>query len=1156
MNRRNNCLFLGMLLVLLGLQSAFAQVDYSTATLKGVVYDPQGAVVAKGTVTVTSVATGISKTVTVKSDGSYTIPVLQPGDYRITFEAPGFEKEVVKSFILQVGTTSVYDAHLKVGATTETIEIQGESAPVIQVTQTQQADYINQIAELNLPSVSRDYSNTIQLLPGMTNAENIHTSGAQRNIGAFVVNNFTTAGGNGRGGLVTIDGGENDYGSGAARTSHISPDAIQELQVNRNSFDAEFGFTLAEHVNIVTKSGGNQLHGNVFGLFRDQVTDAKPFFQIGNNNPMNQDFHVGGNLGGPLVKNKLFFFLNTEAYRTTYEGLKNFNTPFLQGLNDMQTGDAGIAAAQRAYVAQVSAVSPALGAALANSLVPATNPVCGLVPGGCVNALIGGQSGFFRDDDRWVDSVARLDWLPNDNNTFTARFLVERSDDPLFLPGPAGGYSAGQGPVTAASYAVNVTTRDYEVLTTWSHIFSPSLVNTLRVQIVPDSVGDFTWNNGVGGATLPFDAFTDGFATLGPILGSEVLTHERRYQFEDSVTWSKGKHTFKFGESYRPVKYTYFDNLYAHSQIAFVPGVTPVVLASGATSPLVAQFVGVNFFLQSQPGAPPNAFGVGCVGGVIATAPLCLGPPGASLTALQAFAAGLPTQFRTSTGNNAFIPFWAHYGGVYFQDSWKMTSRLTVDYGVRFDVDAEPFPNTSPFKYASPRVGFAYDMFGDHKTLLRAGGGIFVAPAQFQDAYYSNLYNPTGATGFAQGVETLGQPGYNALLGQLFGSGNFPGLGVVSAANYAAAGIPIAQGNPNGIGIVNPAGGYKNNYGIQASLSIQQEVSRNTSLEIGYNMQHTIHLQDPLEVGYVNSGASLPLIGPLLVPNPANNPIIAGQPKFETLTEYCGCGGAIYHAATVSLTRRFADHLQFQANYTWSHAIDDVLDFSSFNSSYFPTSPGKDRATSPYNIGQLFTANAVYITPFHGDSGNFLLRALANITLSPVVSIHSGTPWELLDSPPTGPAFNALGQPTGANGLTQEAINQARPFNAPRDTGLLPWNYRWDMRLNKDIHLSKSHEAMTLGLSVTAANILNHTNFTGVNGIFPVASALQPIATAFPIIGPGNQVLQTVNVLNGPYNLRGVKGADFNGTIPGSNPLSFDSADIARQVQFGVRLNF
>src|SRR5215472_1269900 len=464
MKRLTSLWFLsGLLVTTLGFLPVRAQVDYSTATLRGVVYDPQGAVIGRASVTVTNSTTGFTKTVKSNPDGSYVIPVLQPGVYQITVEAQGFQKEVVKTFTLEVGNVSVYDAHLKVGVPTEIVEVIGDSAPVIQITQTQQADFISQIAEQNIPSVSRDYSQTIQLLPGMTNAEAIHSSGAQRNIGAFAVNNFTTAGGNGRGGLVTIDGGENDYGSGISRTSHISPDAIQELQVNRNSFNAEFGFTLAEHVNIVTKSGGNQFHGSVFGVFRDQVTDAKPFFQIGNNNAMDQDWHIGGSLGGPLAKDKLFFFLNTEAYRTTFESLKTFNTPFVTGPS----------AGQQAYIQKVAVTNPGAAAALTAILTPGNNPF--------VKKLIAGQSGFVPGDQKWVDSMARLDWQPNTSNTVTFRFLHEREDSPLDLGGGAGGYGAGVGPTIGASYSTQDTIRDYEALVTWSHIFSPSLLNTLRV---------------------------------------------------------------------------------------------------------------------------------------------------------------------------------------------------------------------------------------------------------------------------------------------------------------------------------------------------------------------------------------------------------------------------------------------------------------------------------------------------------------------------------------------------------------------------------------------------------------------------------------------------------------------------------------------------
>ncbi|HEY6972315.1 MAG TPA: hypothetical protein VJA94_24090, partial [Candidatus Angelobacter sp.] len=178
------------------------------------------------------------------------------------------------------------------------------------------------------------------------------------------------------------------------------------------------------------------------------------------------------------------------------------------------------------------------------------------------------------------------------------------------------------------------------------------------------------------------------------------------------------------------------------------------------------------------------------------------------------------------------------------------------------------------------------------------------------------------------------------------------------------------------------------------------------------------------------------------------------------------------------------------------------------------------------------------------SSANLLSRFFGDITLAPIVNIHSGTPFELFFTPPTG--FGSAAAP--GNGLVQEALNQARPFNAPRDSGILPWNYRWDMKFNKDIRLSRNHEGLRLGLSVIAANLLNHTNFTGVNGLFPVATAAGALATPFPNGG---------NLLNGPFNVQGVKARDFTpGFLAGQVPLAFNSADIARQVQFGLRLSF
>jgi len=1151
-------LFLAMAVVLVALP-VFAQVDYSTATLKGTIYDQQGAVISGASVTVTNPTTGTTKVVKSTADGAYSAPLLQPGTYKVTFEKQGFSKEIAQSVTLTVGEVALYDVHLKVGTTSDVVEVTGESAPLIQVEQTQQANTINQMQEQNIPSVSRDYSQTIQYLPGISNAEAVHASGSQRAIAAFPTNNFTTAGGNGRGGLVTIDGGENDYGSGISRATHLSPDAVQELQVNRMSFNAEFGFTLAEHVNVVTNSGSNKYHGSAYGYFRDQLTDARPWFRqtIPSFNPghaIDQDDRLGGTFGGALVKDKLFFFTNYEYSRTTTAHFKDFvDNPLMTGpadINDASVALANIAKAQTAYINKVvNPLTPLQRTLLTNLLTPSLSPT--------VQGAIAGQSGRFLDDTRWHDVVARMDWQPNQNNSFMARFLHERNENPLAVSDSLTGAPNG---------GTNTVLRDYEVLTSWSHIFSPTLVNSLRVQYVPDNTADVGYNNGFGGDHLP-NNIVSGLITTGATLGSPgYFSHQRRYQFEDSVTWSRGRHTFKFGESYRPVKYSVQNNLYANSQIAYLNGLIPLTPFLG--------IAGIN-------GVANPATGV-------------------TLTAAQAFGlrllnpgTGLPTgtplpqpvQFRTSFGN-PFWSEWSHYGGAYAQDSWKINNRLTVDFGSRFDVDAEAFPGSPVNFYASPRIGFAFDVTGDHKTVVRAGGGIFVAASELQAEYYSNLYNPDGSHLVQAEVTSGTDPAFAAMIAASVANGNLP-LRPPTKQDFIAAGINVTNTTPHGVFITNPTGGYKNNYAEQASLSIDRELTRNMSLEIGGNWQHTIHLQDPLEVGFVQDKTKPvdPLLGPMLTPNPANNgliPVAGGVqvPRIETLTQYCPCGGATYFAGTASLTRRFANHLQFQGNYTWGRSIDDVLDFSSFNSSFYPTIQGKDRAVSPYNISHSFTATAVYTTPFEGGSGhNWLSRVFADITLAPVVNMHSGIPFEIFIDPGTGLGHPAgvptlASAPTGtfatpptSNGLVQEASNQARPFNAPRNSGIGAWLYRMDMRVSKDFYVNKER-GIKVGVIATAANLFNHANFTGVNGDFPglastatLNAAGSPLDQSFPLAG-GNG---TVNLLNGPYNFKGIKAIDF---IPsknalgqsiltlGGSSLAFNTADIPRQVQFGLKVSF
>lgn len=1248
-----------MLVLLLAALPGFGQVDYSTATLKGTVLDVQGGGVPGATVTISNAATGLSKTQKSGPEGGYLFPLLPIGSYQLEVTATGFDKAIAKDVVLSVGEAAIVDIHLTVGTANVTVEVTSQ-APLIQTEQVQQANDINQTQVEQLPNVNRSFDTYAQTLPGISNAAAVHDSGSQRAIGAFPVNAFTTAGGNGRGGLVTIDGGENDYGSGITRTYFLPVDAIQEFQVNRNGYNAEYGFSYNEAVAIVTKSGTNTLHGAAFGTYRNNNTDAGQYFQPlgpGGDRLFDQNTHLGGNLGGAIIKDKLFFFAAYEGFQTAFKTNINFqNSPQLTNLTQAQT----------TYI-QTLAAAPFCGpepcATLAANLTTALTPINSAV----VNGLIGtpgnafgipNQSGVFTNRDTWNDGVIHIDWQPNANNSITLRGLAETEVN----PGAFGGSEYGQIANLAPSETIANATRDYEVVGAWTHIFSPTLFNALRVQAVPEYIANVPYLQSSGGQTVPFSIIGGGFGNFGPVIGAfpGYLSREKRFEFEDSISWTHGTHSFKFGASYRPAKYDISNGLYAHSQIVYLPGIVglgalagPATIAgkgtNGAFTPPLGpldldSLITYNIVNGLTPSIPCNFFYT------VGTGPGQCGPANsfsaANLTGLQSFSAAIPVQFRTSFGNPTFIG-WGHYGGVYAQDSWKVVPRLTINVGIRFDVNAEPFPTggtqtfcspippvaantvsgttctgptpngvlrtfqTNPPNgetfYTSPRVGLAWDVTGDHKTLVRASGGAYVGASELQVVYYSHLYNPNGAN-LSQAEVTLGQDAsfFNLVAASTI-AGNLPVLPPTAqdfanacttfptspcdGTTPASTGLSVGPGQPHGVIITQgdrPCGGgdpfgcgtYRSAYSTQGGISIQRELEPNLSLEVGYNFQRTFHIQDPRETNFAQavsgptdpSGPGIPLVDPYLGPM-----LVPINPNVETGTLYCSCGSATYHGMTASLTRRYTNHLQFQVNYTYSRSVDDVLDFSSFNSSFYPTlfpngtvlGQGRDQGQSAYNLKHILTGNAVYTTPF--ETGKSLMDTmLADITISPIVTIHSGIPFEVLINPGQGLAGECLtvaacenGGAT-SNGLVQEALNQARPFNAPRNSGVGPWDFRWDMSVRKGIYINKER-GLRLDVIANVANILNHTNFLGVNGVFSQAQAgsAGAGADAVPLLNGAN-----VNLLNGPYSFKGIKAFNTSeksgipivpGVLPsalGADPLAFVSADVPRQAQFELKLSF
>jgi len=1093
----------GLFLFLLAV-AAYAQVGYSTATLKGTVIDPDGAVIGGATVSVTNSATGITRTTKSNSEGTYQFAALPPGTYQITFEAQKFNKTVAKNIELTVGQSLTYDAHLKIGTASEIIEVGPDTVPLIQVEQTQQANTIDNRQVEDLPNIGRSFTYDVYTVPGVSNSEAPRTQNP--GFTGYLTTGFSIGGSNGRNNLSTIDGGENEYGTGQYRVTNLPVDGIQEYQVNRNAFAAEFGFTDGSAINIVTKTGTNLWHGDIFGFFRNHDLEATNFINgvAGFPKAFSQHVFTGGSLGGPLVKDKLFFFTTYEYQRLDTPNFGNagiLNAPTVLGISTPGL-DANCAAQftakipdQLCYINTLKTSGDPFLVGFANGITPGLSPL----NNPALNTILTRDNGVFNNPDRLHNAVVRFDYQANEKNTITLRTGYAHNDFTSPLDGIING--------TPDSYGLFV--RDFSILGTWTDTIKPDLVNQMLVQIVPrnrSSAIPFHFNGvnfslGNLGAAGPGGTSTFGAPALLP-----YLAHQQRYQFEDNVTWTHGPHTFKFGASYRPANYHVENDLWFNPEFDFKDGVIPLIrLAPAAVQGHLV------------------AFNLGH--GLPAT-----GPVSTNLSAPQSFAFGVP--FDVFAGfNNSIWEGWGHYFGSYVQDSWKLTSRLTMNAGVRMDFDGEPSPLGGSF-YASPRLGFAWDPWGDQKTIIRAGAGIYVAPIDVLIPSYGSLLDGSGRY-INEVFTSLLTSTQVAQLWQLgVAKGELP-FGRLTPADYAAVGINITT--PGASVAYSVAPNYKNPYSIQTSLSIARQLVPNLSLELGYNFYHGVHLQMPVETAY----AQIP-ISPAC-PAPCTD--ITGGPLYAPTgsqlqhTTYSSIGSSVYHGFTASLTRRYSHGLQLQANYTFSKTIDDTIDFSSFQNWFRPSRLDLFRSISVFDIPHIFVANAVYTLPFKAGQGKVLSSILSDITLSPIVTAHSGLPFSVRT-----PSLANLIQ-FGGNGIAPDG-NYAMPFHSSRDNNRGAAFYSFDMSFQKALYIVRDR-GIKLNVIVQGTNLLNHVNFNHVNDVFDV-NGLIPNLTL-----PNGQ---TLNLLTGPYTgLHGVRPTNA-GQL--SQPLFFSQADSPRQVQFGLKLAF
>ena len=1026
---------------------AFSQADVSSATLKGTVTDPTGALLPGATVTAKNVETGIRRETITDALGAYLIRPLPPGLYELRTTLQGFATNVLSEITLTVGQIAIYDVQLSLGAVTLEIVVSG-AAPLVETERPQQANTITEQQIENLPNLGRGLTAYVFALPGVSNSE---APRSQQPYFTFGTSGFSIGGSNGRNNLVTVDGGENEYGSGQLRYA-LSPESIQEFQVNRNAFAAEFGFTAGTAVNVISRGGTNNFHGSVYTFYRSQKTSAANFFDhLTPQKAFDQRVYPGFTFGGPLVKNKAFIF-------TSYEWTKQDAARFRSYTDN--PGILGPTVTQNSYLDQLAGSNdPTLimtAAALRGALTTTNYPT--------TLKLLGDNEGTFNSPTRIHNWTTRADWQISNNDSLSGRFTLFRSDADGIV----------ETNTIAPSNANTVFSRDYTAVATWTHNVGANVVNQLRTQFVPNN----------SSLALPKDPAgtqisISGVGTFGRYRFNPFNTFQDRYQFEDTLSWSKGRHSFKFGGSYRPVNYKVINELWFGAEWSFSPGIYPLILLVPAGNQ--AAFAAFNLSM----GLPAN------------------GPPAANLSGLQSFNVGLPFLYRQGFGNQEWTD-WAHYFALFVQDSWKVTPGFTLDYGLRFDYDNEAAPLNAK-GYVSPRLGFAWDPFGDKKTVIRGGGGVFVSPIYYQVAYVTSLLDDSGRyinQVFRTPASLPATQTPAALWGAGLRLGKLP-FTALSPADVTALGVPTGPGSPGRV-IFEASPDYENNYSIQASLGISRELVRDLSLDIAYQMYRGVHLQMPVDVNYRETGVVHPLFGPQLT---------AIDPTVTQRNLYSSIGNSIYHGMTASLNKHFSSNYSFLANYTFSKAIDDVTDFNSSFHPYVPTRRFLERALSTFDIRHIFVASGVFRTPFKAGAGaNALGRAFADIAITPIVRLQTGIPFTV-----------TMG--TDVNGDFHP--EQDRPFAASRNTGMGDNFYSADLRVSKQFYFNRD-SGVRLEFIAEAANLFNRANFLSVQNV---------VGTTSPL-------------LNGPFNVKGIKG------IPRTTPLAFNAAAPGRQIQFGLKIAF
>ncbi|HEX8283415.1 MAG TPA: carboxypeptidase regulatory-like domain-containing protein [Pyrinomonadaceae bacterium] len=1061
-----------LVVVAAGVSPAFSQASSSTAELRGQVTDSSGAAVPNATVTVTDTAKGTSRTTNTDDEGHYVFLNLLPSTYELKVAAAsgGFAPGSTR-IELTVGQQANIPVQLSAKGVQETVDVIA-GGEVVDTDRTQQSSVIGVNQITNLPISRRNYLDYALLTPGVSDADNIADASDFR-VAQTPNSGLSFGGNNGRGNLVAVDGGSTNTVSGGVEAT-ISQEGVQEFQVLRNSYNAEFGGSSGGMVNIVSKSGSNRYHGSAFGLFRDERFDARYAFDFNpaSKSPFSRQ-QFGGSIGGPISEDKTFFF-------TTVERFSQDETTFV---NLLQTNNIFQITPSQSRLFSFLAGTPfaALGTGL-NATLTTTEARYPRTVG-----LFNSASGQFPFESAQTTFGARFDHNFSDRDAAYIRFFL---NDSKFENQAAGA-------LTAVSRGRTLDTFNGGVLASENHQFGPSTFNELKAQFRYLDF-DVIANDPVGP-----EFNIEGFGFFGRDIFLPSATIQRDYELMDNVSHVTGTHTWKFGGSFIASDVSTNNETFFGGRFNFGPNIPLANLIPAATLTQLRGFINAGVADATQRAQ-------------------LLADINTPINALQAFNLNLPIVYQQGFGSPEVNSFTYRYG-LYGQDTWKARPNLTLNYGLRYSISDEPFYMPLDKDDFQPRVGFSWSPFQNGKTVVRAGAGIFSGYTIYSVANVTKTLSgfPGDNINIVLSTATsaaLGVPSSFTVYQTLLAQGVI-GSRTITAADLAQFGITPRPAAPLEVRF-RAEPNYETPTTYQSSAGVQQDVGRGVSLEVSYLFTRGIHLTRNRDVNQykaslVVNGTNEPCFFRLGA-NPATCSGTATSSDFVNPLRlqdniYESSANSFYHAATVSVQRRFANHFSLNAHYTFSKSIDEVTDFNSDWSAENPLNVRADRALSAFDQRHRAVFSGVFQSPLEGDS--FADKVFGDWMFSPIFIAGSGRPFNLL-----------LGFDANNDGRSQSD----RPFTVGRNTGLGEPFYSFDARLARRFRFK---EDMFLELTFEGFNLFNRTNLAGINNVvggLPAAQLAQLASTR----------------------------ARGNRDAAPTQPLGFTSAANPRQLQFGVRFNF